>query len=128
MAHVIYLDDSERERANVAQVLEEAGYRVTAVASITGLEALLPDTDLVLVDYHMPGMNGAEALRALRAKSGDPGRLPPFYLYTSDKARGSEYRQLGFDGRIILKGNPEALVKQVASALRIRALRELGAR
>ena len=66
-----------------------------------------------------------EALQLLK------GRLPPdieppaFYLYTSDKDVGTTYKTLGFDGRIILKGNGEAFLRQVDAAQRMLKLRKM---
>lgn len=125
MAHIIYIDDSAVHLAQVAEALEHEGYKVTTRTGIVGLEPQLPTADLVLIDFHMPGMDGGQTLAAIRQLTANQPKQPLFYLYTSDKERGADYRELGFDGRIILKGNVEALAKQIRSALRIQALRDL---
>lgn len=123
--HIIYIDDSPVELQAVAGALSAAGYRVTCKTGIEGIEPCLRTAELVLVDYHMPGLNGREVLVALRRMSATLTNPPAYYLYTSDKLQGGDYKQLGFDGRIIMKGNLEALLKQVRSALRVRALKTL---
>jgi CheY-like chemotaxis protein len=125
MPTILYIDDSPAELAAAAAALGEAGHEVITRTGIADIAAPLQRADLVLVDYHMPGMDGGEVVRELRRQSAMLPRTPTFYLYTSDKEVGSDYRELGFDGRVILKGNPEALVKQVTAALRIQSLREL---
>lgn len=125
--HILYIDDSPAELATAATALRQAGYGVTSSTGVRGVERALERADIVLIDYHMPGMNGGEVLEHLRGLTGLVSNNPDYYLYTSDKDVGSDYREHGFDGRLILKGNSEALLRQVSSALRIRKLRHLRA-
>ena len=52
-------------------------------------------------------------------------KKPLFYLYTSDQEVGADYRAMGFDGRLILKGNPDALLKQLDAVQRAQRLRKM---
>lgn len=55
----------------IALMLEALGHVVTPVASAAAALGLLADglgVDLVLTDYHMPGMNGVELAEELRAR------------------------------------------------------------
>ncbi len=67
---VLVVDDDAHVRAHIVDTLEAAGFTVTSVGS--GEEALrLLDArtvDLLLVDFAMPGMNGAEVIRAARQR------------------------------------------------------------
>jgi PAS domain S-box-containing protein len=69
--HILVVDDEENLREALRRALQTNGYRVTVAAS--GREALevysaRPDTfDLVLTDVMMPGINGVELVRAVRA-------------------------------------------------------------
>jgi PAS domain S-box-containing protein len=67
-ASVLVVDDDSDVRAFLAESLEGLGCTVVAVASAPeGLEALAGwRPDLALIDYAMPGMNGADAAREAR--------------------------------------------------------------
>ncbi|HYE26867.1 MAG TPA: PAS domain S-box protein [Allosphingosinicella sp.] len=67
-ARVLVIDDDEEVRAFLAESLEGLGCTVVSTASgAEGLEALRGwRPDLALIDYAMPGMNGAEAAGAAR--------------------------------------------------------------
>ncbi|HEU0134081.1 MAG TPA: PAS domain S-box protein, partial [Allosphingosinicella sp.] len=67
-ARVLVVDDDDDVRAFLAESLEGLGCSVVSAASgAEGLEALRDwRPDLALIDYAMPGMNGADAARAAR--------------------------------------------------------------
>jgi CheY-like chemotaxis protein len=76
MGTILVIDDLEEHRDLLLQVLEDSGYDVSSASD--GEEALevLAGTippQLILLDYRMPAMDGAEFLRRLRADP-DPGR------------------------------------------------------
>ena len=54
--------------------------------------------DVILMDIHMPGMSGIEAVERLRALPG-PEHATPIIALTADviSRHPSEYRALGFD-------------------------------
>lgn len=70
MPHLLVVDDVEANRNVLRQQLERASYKVSTVGS--GREALdllgHSAVDLVLLDLHMPEMDGIEVLRAIREK------------------------------------------------------------
>jgi len=121
---IVYIDDSVADLRAAVDVLEPAGFVVATHTSSTSAERDLVGADVVLVDYHMPGMHGAEVVRRLRARL-PAGQRTLFYLFTSDRTLSGEYRRLGFDGQVILKGNSEALLRQLEAARRALALRRL---
>jgi CheY-like chemotaxis protein len=121
---IVYIDDSVADLRSAVEILEPAGFIVTTHTSSHAAEADLAGADVVLVDYHMPGMDGAEVVRRLRQRL-PVGQRTLFYLFTSDRTLSGEYRRLGFDGQVILKGNPEALLRQHEAARRALALRRL---
>lgn len=120
---ILYIDDNAGHLDAAARVLTAAGYGVITCASVDEAKEYLPGCDLVIIDYYMPGLNGAQALDELRLAVPRDQAPPVFYLYTSDFATGSGYKEMNFDGRIILKGNTDALVKQINAAARALELR-----
>lgn len=68
-AHILVADDEAGIRAQLAAILGDEGYTVTSVASGEEvLAALARDAvDLVLLDVWLPGLDGIETLRQLRA-------------------------------------------------------------
>lgn len=67
---VVYIEDNEANLALVRKVLEHGGkFRVLGAATgEEGLELIRQEPpDLVLVDLDLPGMNGFEVARALKA-------------------------------------------------------------
>ncbi len=124
---VLYIDDSEVFLERVRTALGDAGYEVVATTQTVGAARHLAGCDLVLVDYHMPGFDGASVLASLRAAVEKSEQKPSFYLYTSNKAIASDYSILGFDGALQHKGDDRALVPQVDAAMRMRKLRALSA-
>ncbi|RZJ12282.1 MAG: response regulator [Rubrivivax sp.] len=73
--HVAYLDDDEVVRLMVERVLAHQGFDVTVFGEPLDLVAAFdadPDQfDLLVTDFSMPGMNGLEVARAVRAVRAD---------------------------------------------------------
>jgi len=78
-ARILIVDDDADVRAFVADTLESFGHDVTACADGETALARLAEAnpDLVLIDFTMPGMNGAELASALRTRQ--PG-LPMAFV------------------------------------------------
>jgi CheY-like chemotaxis protein len=69
---ILVVDDDLDDREAIAELLEQAGYRVDrAVDAPDALSlAALNPPDLVTVDLHMPNMDGCEIARRLRQELG----------------------------------------------------------
>jgi two-component system cell cycle response regulator DivK len=69
MSVILIVEDNERNLKLVRDVLQVKGY--TTLEAITGEEGVRLATehkpDLVLMDIQLPGINGIEALRIMRA-------------------------------------------------------------
>jgi signal transduction histidine kinase len=90
---ILVVDDQEPNRLLLTEILGLSGHQSVAVA--TGLEAISMvaewEPDLVLLDVHMPGMDGFEVCRRLR---GNPATASlPIILVTSLDHR--EHRLIG---------------------------------
>jgi CheY-like chemotaxis protein len=66
---VLVVDDDDDVRTTVQRMLEVRGMTVTSAASgPAALERLERDSpDVVVVDYMMPGMDGLEVIRKIKA-------------------------------------------------------------
>ncbi|MEA3012746.1 MAG: hypothetical protein QOD42_1291 [Sphingomonadales bacterium] len=69
-ARIFVVDDDEDVREFLADALVSLGHRVETLAGGAATLAALAEgvPDLVLVDFAMPGMNGAELAREIRAR------------------------------------------------------------
>jgi serine/threonine-protein kinase len=123
--HILVIDDSELILENARRVLESDGYRVTTTSKTVGVAKYLVDCDLALIDYHMPGFNGAAVIESLRSAAAASGRTCLFYLYTSDPNVAKHYTKVGFDGVLTGKGDDAALLRGVRAAFRVLRLRNL---
>ena len=104
-------------------LLAAAGFDVSAVDS--GLAALAAlrerPVDLVVCDVQMPGMDGVQLLRELRAHE-DTSRLPVIAV-TAAAMVGDRERFLaaGFDGYLAKPIDPQIFAEQVATFLPARS-------
>jgi two-component system cell cycle response regulator DivK len=97
---ILIVEDNERNRKLVRDVLRFKGYQTIEVE--TGEESLRLARDhrpsLILMDIRLPGIDGIEALKRLRA---DPGTraIPVMAMTASIMTAGpEEMRAAGFDG------------------------------
>ncbi len=114
---VLVVDDDERIRSLLAEYLGTRGFEVdTASDGAVGLEALRARVpDLVVLDVMMPGKDGFEVVRELRAFS----RVPVIML----TARGDDLDrivglELGADDYLAKPFNPRELLARIQAVLR----------
>ncbi|QNA85701.1 response regulator [Sphingomonas sp. So64.6b] len=83
---VLYIDDDAGLRTLAAKSLTRRGYAVTlAEGGAEGLALVgTADFDLIAVDHYMPGMDGLETLKKLRALPAPP---PVVYVTGSEEGR-----------------------------------------
>src|SRR5258707_15760651 len=82
--HILVIDDSEVMLARIKKALVMDGHTVTTTTQTVGNARHLASCDLVIIDYHMPGINGLAVHEQLRGAAEHLARRPLFYLYTSD--------------------------------------------
>ncbi|HEX5237358.1 MAG TPA: PAS domain S-box protein [Sphingomicrobium sp.] len=112
---VLVIDDDPDVRAFIAAALEEAGYRVRQASDGSkGLAALEREApDLVVLDFIMPGLSGADVATAIRAKHGD---LP--ILFVSGYNETESVKRTAPDAPLLAKPfRAEALHKAVRAAI-----------
>ncbi len=88
LCHVLVVEDDALNRAIVGGLLQHAGCRVSEAADGAQALARLAEPgriDLVLMDWQMPGMDGLEVTRRLRAgAAGAAGRRVPIVALTAN--------------------------------------------
>lgn len=70
--HALIVDDSRAMRRILRSIVEPLGFEITEAGNgIEGLQQLVerPNTELALVDWNMPEMNGLDFVKAVRANS-----------------------------------------------------------
>jgi CheY-like chemotaxis protein len=97
---ILLVEDNDNNRLLVRDVLKASGYRVAeAETAEDGLRmAAQQQPALILMDIQLPGMNGIEALRQLRA---DPAtRAIPVIAVTASAMTQDRHQIMaaGFDG------------------------------
>jgi CheY-like chemotaxis protein len=121
-AKILFLDDSVAQLQAVQEHLVAEGHDVAIAVDVNTALPLVSGRDLVIVDFNMPEMDGAQALPLLRAKVGK-GQQTLFYLYTSDPAIAVRFRTYGFDGAFARKGTIADLAAQVSTVLKFASMR-----
>jgi PAS domain S-box-containing protein len=98
---ILVVDDDEHVRGFIVASLQDFGYRIAEAES--GAEALdrldAAEPKLVLLDYAMPGMSGAEFARAARARKPDL----PIVFVTGFAESGQLEAALGPDAPVLRK-------------------------
>jgi two-component system chemotaxis response regulator CheY len=113
---IIMVDDSKATRSMVAFALRRAGYEVVEANEGGQALALLGEAhaDCVITDINMPGMDGIELIRRLRA---DPAyRATPILMLTTatEPAKKQEGQQAGATDWLGKPFHPATLLETVA--------------
>jgi two-component system, sensor histidine kinase and response regulator len=121
---VIVVDDEETNRIILSAWLQRFGFECRAATD--GLDALLhldrEPCDIVIMDWHMPGMDGLELIRLLRSR---PFKQPPYLVFTTgdpDPRILQEAFEAGADDFIRKPVEPVELMARLHAAKRILGL------
>jgi len=116
--HILVVDDEARIREVVQYALEREGFRVSAVDDgAKALDALERggDFDLAVLDVMLPGMDGLELCRRVRATS----KVPILFLSArSDEIDRVLGLELGGDDYLTKPFSPRELVARIKAVLR----------
>ena len=114
----LVVDDSRVVRKVARRILEDLGFEVAEAGD--GAEALawvrtaMPD--IVLLDWHMPVMNGLEFLRRLRQEPGGAAPKVVFCSVENDLDRIREALEMGADEYIMKPFDGDIVASKLALA------------
>ena len=119
---ILVVDDSQIVREVTATMLRDAGFDVVEADSGRGALGLARQRpDLIILDVHLPDLNGLDVCRQLKATS-ETASIPVLHLSgtfreVEDKIRGLE---TGADGYLTKPVGSAELIATVKALLRIR--------
>lgn len=118
--NILVVEDEDAIRGMLMMVLEQAGFMPIAAADAEDAQKILDDKlpDLILLDWMLPGMSGAEWARRLKKEA--LYQEVPIILLTArgeeeDKVRGLE---IGADDYMTKPFSPKELVARIRAVLR----------
>src|SRR3954469_14901604 len=123
---LLIVDDEPASRYATARVLRNAGFRTREVASgAEGLKALDDSISVMVLDVHLPDIDGFELCRVLRSRE-ETSRLPVLHLTAAyvtdeDKVRGLD---AGADAYLTRPVEPAVIVATVQALVRTRVAEE----
>jgi phosphoserine phosphatase RsbU/P len=126
-AKILIVDDDALSRKILAQVLTSAGYNCQVCGD--GAEALkmihAQPPSLLLLDFDMPGANGAEVLKRLRSDQQQTVAQMPTIMLTAHGSEESEVSclQAGADDFVTKPVNASVLRARIETQLRLRSMR-----
>lgn len=124
-ASILLVEDSDTQALQLRRMLERQGFAVTraatAEAALDGLNEGLPD--LVIADYHLPGINGDEFSRRIRMNLRT--RAIPVLMLTNAREQDLERQGLesGADAYVSKAAGQEVILLRLRALLRRRPQR-----
>lgn len=113
---VLLVEDNPTNQLVIRKILEALGVRVdTASDGAEGVERAASQAyDLVLMDIQMPGMDGIEATRRIRAMDGVRGAMPIVAVTANVLAdQRSSYADAGIDGVVSKPVSAASLMAEI---------------
>jgi DNA-binding response OmpR family regulator len=118
MQTILVIDDDENLRDTIAVMLEQEGFRpVLAADGRAGFEtAVLSKPDLMLVDLRLPGMNGMEICRQVRAAN----LMTPIIVLSAvgDEVDKVLLLEIGADDYVVKPFGTRELLARIRAVLR----------
>ena len=122
-SRLLMIEDDARLAAMVGEYLQQSGYGVAHAGDGESGLAMLQDqpVDLVILDLMLPGIDGLEVCRRIRALPGESARVPVLMLTAKgdpmDRIVGLE---LGADDYLPKPFEPRELLARIRAVLRRR--------
>jgi len=117
---ILLADDIEMNRRVATELLVRRGHEVVAVGNGRAAVAAAREStfDIALLDVQMPGMDGLEAARAIRAGELAQGRKLAILAFTANDLPEDreQIRLAGMDGHVVKPFDRETLYRAVESA------------
>ncbi|MFA5424122.1 MAG: response regulator [Phycisphaerae bacterium] len=119
MSRILIVEDNEKNMYLISFILKKSGHEVIETATgEEGIElALQEKPDLIIMDIQLPGIDGLETTRRIRASEID-GSVPIIaltsYAMTGDRERALE---AGCTGYIEKPLNPETFAEEIKGYL-----------
>ena len=115
MQRVLVVEDNKNNMRLIIKLLENDGYET--IKAVTGEEgvklALEENPDLILMDINLPGIDGLETTRRIRASESD-GKVPIIAITSFAMAGDREkYMEEGFTGYIEKPIDPFTVMKEI---------------
>lgn len=116
---ILVIEDNEDNRRIVRDLLTSVGYEI--IEAVTGLEGVqsaeVHVPDLILMDIQLPGLDGYEATRRIKAKPAL--HSIPIIAVTSYALSGDDVKafEAGCDGYVSKPFSPRALLAKVREYL-----------
>lgn len=114
---ILLVEDNPTNRLIATKMLENLGASVeTAEDGERGVEAAARGaSDLILMDIQMPGIDGMEATRRIRALGGPASEVPIIALTANVMAhQRQDYLNVGMNGVVGKPINPNTLIMEIA--------------
>lgn len=131
---ILVAEDNDINALLVQALLARMGHRVTVVAdgavavnAVASAQTVGAPYDAVLMDLHLPGMDGLEATRRIRSLGGAAGRIPVIALtanaFPEDRAN---CRAAGMNGFVIKPVDRKRLEAALADARERQPVKAIG--
>jgi len=122
---ILIVDDDDASRRLLVRMLSTAGYDCLETDNATdGLKLIRTKRpDVLLLDFRMPGMDGTEAVRHLRADPNPEIAQLPVIMLTGHGESEVECLQAGADDFVIKPVKIEVLRARIEAQLRVYSLR-----